>query len=120
MAYSKKTWVNDEIITKDALNNIETGIAANDTAITGVSGKVTTLENKTVPVTASKDGLMIAADKTKLDGLKNYTLPAATTSVIGGVKQAAAVTDAAQETVSKEEFNALLVSLRTAGVIAES
>ena len=120
MAYSKKTWVNDEVITKEGLNNIEMGISTNDTAITGLSGKVTALESKVIPVTTSTNGLMISADKTKLDGLKNYTLPAATTSALGGVKQAAAVTDAAQETVTKEEFNALLASLRTAGIIAGS
>ena len=36
--------------------------------------------------TTSKDGLMSAADKTKLDGLSNYTLPTASTTVKGGVK----------------------------------
>lgn len=36
--------------------------------------------------TTSAPGFMSAADKTKLDGLKNYTLPAATTTALGGVK----------------------------------
>lgn len=36
--------------------------------------------------TSSAPGFMSAADKTKLDGLKNYTLPAATTTALGGVK----------------------------------
>ena len=36
--------------------------------------------------TSSTDGLMSAADKTKLDNLTNYTLPTASTSVKGGVK----------------------------------
>lgn len=120
MAYSKKTWVNDEVITKDALNNMENGISANDTSITSLSGKVTAPEGKTGQVTTSKDGLMIANDKKKLDGLNNYTLPAATSGALGGVKQGAAVTDAAQTNVTKEEFNALLTSLRNAGVIANS
>lgn len=118
MAYVKKTWVDDEVITKEGLNNIETGISTNDTAVTDLSGKTKALEDKTVPVTTDKDGLMIAADKKKLDGLKNYTLPAATTSALGGVKQATAVADASQTNVTKEEFNALLASLRTAGIIA--
>ena len=63
---------------------------------------------------------MIANDKKKLDGLNNYTLPAATADILGGVKQGVAVANAAQTNVTKEEFNALLTSLRNAGVIANS
>lgn len=49
----------------------------------------------------------------------SYTLPAATTSALGGVKMAAAVADvAAAPTV--EEFNGLLASLRAAGILASS
>lgn len=36
--------------------------------------------------TPTTKGLMSAADKAKLDGLENYTLKAATTSTLGGVK----------------------------------
>lgn len=36
--------------------------------------------------TQSSSGLMSAADKKKLDGLQNYTLTAATTEALGGVK----------------------------------
>lgn len=49
----------------------------------------------------------------------SYTLPAATTSVIGGVKQAAAVQDVAAAP-TMEEFNSLLATLRTAGILASS
>lgn len=49
----------------------------------------------------------------------SYTLPAATTSVIGGVKQAAAVQDVAAAP-TMEEFNSLLASLRAAGILASS
>lgn len=35
-----------------------------------------------------------------------------------GIKQAAAVADAAGEAPTKEEFNALLASLRAAGIVA--
>lgn len=48
-----------------------------------------------------------------------YILPAATTSALGGVKMGAAVTDAAAAP-TQEEFNALLASLRAAGIIAAS
>ena len=46
-----------------------------------------------------------------------YTLPAATTAALGGVKQAAAVEDVAAAP-TMEEFNALLAALRTAGILA--
>lgn len=36
--------------------------------------------------TTSANGLMAASDKTKLNGLENYTLPTASTSTLGGVK----------------------------------
>lgn len=49
----------------------------------------------------------------------SYTLPAATTSALGGVKMAAAVADAAAAP-TMEEFNGLLASLRAAGVLASS
>ena len=45
---------------------------------------------------------------------------AATTETACLVKQGAAVADAAGETPTKEEYNALLASLRAAGIIAAS
>ena len=38
--------------------------------------------------TTTTDGLMSSEDKTKLDGLSNYTLPEATSTTLGGVKVA--------------------------------
>lgn len=49
----------------------------------------------------------------------SYTLPAATTSALGGVKMATAVADAAAAP-TMEEFNGLLASLRAAGILASS
>lgn len=60
---------------------------------------------------------MSSADKSKLDGLTNYVLPAAGAS-IGGVKQGAAVEDATSADDVITVVNALLASLRTSGVIA--
>ena len=37
MSYSKTTWANGDVITAAKLNNIEDGIAANDTAISGLT-----------------------------------------------------------------------------------
>lgn len=49
-----------------------------------------------------------------------YVLPQATSSAIGGVKQAAHVASAAGENVTKAEFEALLDALEAAGVLAAS
>ena len=74
--------------------------------------------------TQSASGLMSAADKKKLDGVaanaNKYTLPNASTSAIGGVKQGSAVTNASGSEDAHTQLNALLASLRTAGVIANS
>ena len=42
--------------------------------------------------TTSNPGFMSAADKTKLDGLSEYTLPTASATVLGGVKIGAGIT----------------------------
>lgn len=74
----------------------------------------------TVPgkASTSADGLMSKEDKSKLDGVasgaNNYTLPAATTSALGGVKQAAHV-DGASGTVQQ-----IVDSLVAAGIMAAS
>lgn len=49
----------------------------------------------------------------------SYTLPAATTGALGGVKQMAAITDLAAAP-TMEDFNNLLAALRTAGMLATS
>lgn len=74
-----------------------------------------------VKASSSQDGLMSKEDKAKLDGIaaqaNKFTLSAATSSALGGVKQGAKVDDAAGGD-EKDKINALLASLRTAGVIA--
>ena len=71
---------------------------------------------------SSRDGLMSKEDKAKLDGVaaqaNKYILTAATTSALGGVKQAAKVNDASG-TVSVENFNGLLTALKNAGIMAK-
>lgn len=72
----------------------------------------------TVPgkASTSADGLMSKEDKSKLDGVasgaNNYVLPAANTTTIGGVKQAAHV-DGASGTVQQ-----IVDSLVAAGIMA--
>lgn len=76
-------------------------------------------------VTTFDNGLMSKEDKVKLNGIaenaNNYSLPAATSAAIGGVKQGAAVTavaaDADAATIA-EKVNELITSLKAAGVIA--
>lgn len=123
MAYSKKDWVDGETITEASMDNIENGVAANDTKNTQQDGKITELEGKIVKAVAgSKDGLMSKEDKAKLDGIaeqaNKYNLPAANKTTLGGVKQAALVAEAAAENVTKAEFKALLDALKAAGQMA--
>lgn len=54
---------------------------------THLNGKVDKVEGKGL---SSND--FTAADKSKLEGLENYTLPAATASVLGGVKVGSGLT----------------------------
>ena len=85
-------------------------------------------DNKRAPVssvvaltgnaTTEKNGLMSKEDKKKLDGLKNYILPAAGEQ-LGGVKIGDAVQDATNGT-EKTTINALLTALRKSGVIKNS
>lgn len=51
------------------------------TSINGLTGDVTIND-----ATTSKSGLMGSSDKTKLDGLSNYSLPTASATTLGGVK----------------------------------
>ena len=82
MAYSKKDWADGEVISEAAMDNIENGVAANDTKNTQQDSKISELEGKLAKAVAgSKDGLMSKEDKMKLDGIaeqaNKYVLPAA-------------------------------------------
>lgn len=70
--------------------------------------------------TPQADGLMSKDDKKKLDGLNNYTLPAAG-SAIGGVKQAPNIVNLAEGADAAAivtAFNTLLTNLRASGQMA--
>lgn len=76
---------------------------------------------------SSADGLMSKEDKAKLDNIannaNNYSLPNATTSIVGGVKQAAtvaALSDSDEITTVISTVNTLISNLKTAGVVANS
>ena len=101
MAYSKKTWVDDEVITKDALNNIESGI---DTA------------NKGIPSNASK---------TKAGLVKQATLVQDVSSENAGTISDAFAQEEVQKVATladanKTAINAIISALKTAGIMATS
>jgi hypothetical protein len=69
------------VTTDDArLSDARTPLTHASTHITGGSDVIANV------VAAGNSGLMTGTDKTKLDGLSNYTLPAATASALGGIK----------------------------------
>lgn len=83
---------------KELSNTIIKGLSISGTTITytnldGTTGTLTTQDTNTTysVATTSKNGLMSSTDKTKLDGLSNYTLPTAG-STLGGVKTTSTVT----------------------------
>lgn len=63
-------------------------------------------------------GKVVFEEGSQVEGLPSPTVPDAGIGTKGLVKQGAAVADAAGETPTAAEFNALLSSLRTAGIIA--
>ena len=91
-----------------------------DKAVTAAKIADDVIQTVTGKATSSADGLMSKEDKAKLDGLNNYTLPAATTGALGGVKQVAKVADPAGETPTKQEYIALRDALVTAGIMSAS
>lgn len=103
MAYEPTTWKDDDLITADKLNKLEQGVKNEQVGPKGPKGD---------PGEKGATGERGPAGP-------SYTLPAATPSALGGVKQAAAVADAVAAP-TKEEFNALLTSLRNAGILAKA
>lgn len=95
MAYSPTTWTTGDTITAEKMNHLEQGVANEQVGPQGPKGE----QGPQGPAGAT------------------YTLPAATTAALGGVKQAAAVEDVAAAP-TMEEFNGLLASLRAAGILA--
>ena len=101
MAYSKKTWVDDEVITKDALNNMESGI---DTA------------NKGIPSNASKSKAGLVRQATLVQDVSAENA--------GTISDAFAQTEvqkvATLADANKTAINAIISALKTAGIMATS
>lgn len=67
--------------------------------------------------TSTTDGLMSKEDKAKLDTLKNYNLPAASSSSLGGVKVGNGINVTADGTISATPLTSLDASKITSGTI---
>lgn len=101
MAYTKKTWVDDEVIGKEALNNMEAGIE-----------------------TANK-GLPSNASKTKAGLVKQATLVQDVSSENAGTISDAFAQEEVQKVATladanKTAINAIISALKTAGIMATS
>lgn len=102
MAYTPTTWNNDDVITAEKLNKLEQGVKNEQVGPAGPAGAK---GEKGDPGAQGPAG-------------PSYTLPAASKTTLGGVKQAALVAEAAGENVTKAEFKALLDALKAAGQMA--
>lgn len=100
MAYTPTTWKDNDLITAERLNKLEQGVQNEQVGPQGPKGD-------TGP--QGPQGPQGEPGAT-------YTLPAATTETLGGVKMAGGVSDVSAAP-TQEEFNALLASLRTAGIM---
>lgn len=143
MAYTPTTWNDGDLITAEKMNKLEQGVQNEQAGPEGPAGAAAGFGTPTATVdantgtpsvtvsTSGPDTAKVFAFAFKnLKGAKgdpgdqgpagpSYTLPAATTSAFGGVKMAAAVSDA-DAAPTMEEFNSLLASLRAAGILASS
>lgn len=119
MAYEPTTWKEGDVITAEKMNKLEQGVKNQQVGPKGEKGD---------PGPAGPAGPTGAAGAkgekgdpgqpgAKGDKGDTYTLPAASSSAIGGVKMAAAVPDVGAAP-TKEEFNGLLAKLRAAGILA--
>lgn len=72
MAYSKKTWVDGETITKEAMNNIENGVATADAGIpvNATKAKAGLVKQATLVPEAAGANVTKAEFKALLDALK--------------------------------------------------
>lgn len=110
MAYTPTQWNDGDLITAEKMNKLEQGVKNEQVGPQGPRGE-------TGPQGPRGEKGDTGAQGPQGPAGPSYTLPAATTAALGGVKQAAAVSDVAAAP-TMEEFNSLLASLRAAGILA--
>ena len=119
MAYTPTQWNDGDLITAEKMNKLEQGVKNEQVGPQGPRGETGPQGPKgdtgdTGPQGEKGD---TGAQGPQGPAGPSYTLPAATTAALGGVRQAAAVSDVAAAP-TMEEFNSLLASLRAAGILA--
>lgn len=126
MAYTRTEWNTGDLITAEKLNNLENGVSALDAAeINTVTVEVTPGHSATPTATGSVTGGTLTLAFTGLQGEKGDKGDKGDTGPAGAdgtsFTKGAAVSDASETGEAlKTQFNALLASLRAAGVIATS
>lgn len=118
MAYTPNVWKDGDIITAEKLNALEQGVANEQVGPAGPKGDTGPQGPKGDKGDTGAQGPQGA----KGDPGASYTLPAANTTTLGGVKQAAAQEDSTASDVAGlvTDFNALLAKLRAAGILANA
>ena len=121
MAYTPTTWKDNDLITAERLNKLEQGVQNEQVGPQGPKGDTGPQGPQGDPGPQGPQGETGPQGATGPQGPQGepgatYTLPAATTETLGGVKMAGGVSDASAAP-TQEEFNALLASLRTAGIM---
>lgn len=121
MAYTPTTWKDNDLITAERLNKLEQGVQNEQVGPQGPKGDTGPQGPQGDPGPQGPQGETgpqgaIGPQGPQGEPGATYTLPAATTETLGGVKMAGGVSDVSAAP-TQEEFNALLASLRTAGIM---
>lgn len=125
MSYEPTVWKDGDVITAEKMNKLEQGVKNEQVGPKGEKGDIGPMGP---PGAKGDTGATGAKGEKGEPGERGpqgpagatYTLPAATKSVLGGVRQAARVNEAAGENVTKAEFKALLDALKAAGIMASA
>lgn len=135
MAYTPTTWSDGDVITAEKMNKLEQGVKNEQAGAPGAAAGFGT-PTATVDANVGTPSVTVTASGSNTEKVFNfafknlkgakgdpgasYTLPAASKTTLGGVKQATRVNEAAGENVTKAEFKALLDALKAAGIMAST